>query len=131
MAKNSDKGVILKVNGTASGSLVNLGMPEVENPVVESTNHDSVASEFVSGRLPKVGELTFTVSLDKTQTSTYYGYVSAGTLLSWNIVFPQTSGSLLFDGILTKFKPSDADAKSPELLTADFTITPSGSATFM
>ena len=131
MAKNSDKGVILKVGGTSTGSLINLSMPEVENPTVESTNHDSVASEYVSARLSKVGEMTLTVAMDKTQTSTYYGYVTSGSLLSWNVVFPQASGSLLFDGILTKFKPSDADAKSPDLLMVDFTVTPSGSASYI
>jgi hypothetical protein len=127
----SNKGVILKVNGTSTGSLINLSMPEIDNPAVEATNHDSVAVEMVSGRLPKVGEMVMTVDLDKTQTITYYNYLTAGSMLAWNVAFPVASGSLVFNGILTKLKIADADANAPELLKADFTVVPSGSLAFI
>lgn len=130
MTDVSNFGVVLK-EGTGGpplvyatvGSITNIDIPELISESIEVTNHAGTWREHISSDLSSLGE--FTITIGYLATETFTDYMLASSVKHWQILFPNTV-TWTFDGLITKVKPSDSEASSPEQLCLDVTFVPTG-----
>jgi hypothetical protein len=127
---NSDSRISFDVN--VSGSYVVLGevksvsLPEIVNTALDNTNYSSAGwKEKISSELKEIPPFTSVINFN-TSASPLIADVINGTKKNYRIGY-SNSTTWAFDGIVTRFKPMDSDASSPNVLRATLTIEPSGS----
>ena len=113
--------------GTAIGEVVSIGGPNLSRPMIESTNMDSTAREFIAGGFYDVGtvdvEIQFnpgTAAQDAMTTA-----LTAGTTHGFKITWSDTS-TAVFNGLVESFS---GHAEMEDRLTASMTIRTTGAVT--
>lgn len=127
MADFSNYGVTISRAGAGLAGIVNIDMPEMAMEAIETTAHDSGGwRTFIGSGLKELSEFTITVSYQDGES--FSTDMLAGTSRAYVITFPNTV-TWSFSGLVTKVKPSDAEASSPEELLLEVTFQPSGTTT--
>ena len=120
---------------TAIAEVLSIEPPEIMHEAVESTNHTTGYRTFAPGKLKEVAEFTATIHYSPTDathnaTAGLLADLVAGTEHNYQLVFPNVGATTwTFAALVTSFKPSSADADSPETLQAEVTFRPTGSPT--
>lgn len=119
-------GTSLKRNGSTLAEVVSVDAPDYTQPAVEATNHSSSGvREFVSGMLAEMSEFKATLNLLSASITTLVGDLTAGSVIAYSIVFPDTTAQT-FSAIVTGIKPLAADAQNPDALKMEVTFRPTG-----
>lgn len=111
----------------ALGEITSVDPPEFLNAAVEATNHGSGGHrEFVSSGLQEFSEFKATLNYVKANIATLATDLKAGTKSRYQIAFDSLN-AWQFGALVTGIKPLPADAKNPDVLTAEITFRPSDS----
>jgi hypothetical protein len=115
------------------GEVTSLDFPELINPAIEATNHQSGGyREYVSSKLVEVSEFKATVNYVANVTiSGMLTDLTGGTARNYKFTFPTSPASVwTVSALVTSLKPGSADAQGPEAMSAEVTFQPTGTATF-
>jgi hypothetical protein len=111
--------------------VIKLDPPEISTEDVETTSHDSGGVKtFISGKVSEVSKFKATLSFNPAVADAFVGYTVSGTILPWQIGFPNTE-TWTFQAFVDGFKPSSADAQKPGELTAEISFRPTGAITIV
>lgn len=121
-------GVLLKKSTVLIGEVSSVDGMELSKEALEATFHSNGGwREFITSGLKSLSEFKAVVNYTDGGLSTLITDWSAGTLGSYTLTYANTD-VWTFTALVTKIKPSSADAKSPDTLTAEITFVPSGTA---
>lgn len=122
------------LGGNEFANVTKIGFPQWKNDTIETTNVSSTAKEWISGGLAELTDFTFGVNYGISGSlisgSSIVALVTSGSKSSIKITFPTSPvTNWTFSGVITSFKMNDADAKAPDVLSAEISIKPSGAMT--
>jgi hypothetical protein len=118
-------------NTTTLVGSIKIEPPELKNAKVESTQHGSTTYKtYVYSRQIDPGDLKLTTSMTNAVMLAMSGSLTGSTQGYFKIMFPVSSGCMVFPALVTSFKPGAADSQQPTLQTCDVILSPSGSITF-
>lgn len=124
---NTNYGVQLSDSDGSIGEITSIDPPEYMNAEVEATNHASGGHrEFISGGLQEMASFKATVNYVNADIADLVTKLQNGNKNVYTMTFP-TGHKMTFAALVTSIKPLAADAKSPDVLSAEITFRPSDS----
>ena len=129
---DSNYGINLKRDGTLLGEITNLAFPEISTESVEKTNHASGGvREYIPSRLKNVAEFTVTLNTTQTLVDTINDDIDAFTVSAFLIEFPAVLAlnGWSFQAFPLSLALQDSDAQTPDVLSANVTLRPTGAVT--
>lgn len=111
----------------AVGEVVSIGGPNLSRPMIESTNMDSTAREFISGGFYDVGTIDVEIQYNPGTTAqdAMTTALTAGTQHAFKITWSDTSKAV-FEGFVESFSVT---AEMEDRLTASMSIRTTGAVT--
>lgn len=126
-------GTILKKGSTSVGEIISVGVPEIIQEAVETTNHSSNGwKTFIPSGLKELGEFELTLIAGSTVFNTIYADMTGETVAEYTVDYPTGSTNLTdwsFMAFPTSVKIEDMDATKPEAMTFKVKFQSSGSLT--
>ena len=111
----------------ALGEIVSIGGPNLTRPMIESTNMDSSAREFIAGGFYDVGTIDVEIQYNPGDTAqdAMTTALTAGTQKAFKITWSDTSKAV-FEGFVESFSVT---AEMEDRLTASMSIRTTGTVT--
>lgn len=130
---NKSYGTVLKKGSTAVGEIVSVGIPEILQDAVETTNHSSSGwRTFIPNGLKELGEFELSIISGSQTFNTIYADITGATSAVYTIDYPTETGNLTdwsFTAFPVSIKVEDMDATKPEAVTMKVKFQASGSLT--
>jgi len=112
---------------TSFGEVLSIGGPNLSRPMIETTNMDSTAREYIAGGFYDAGTVDIELQYDPGNTGhdAMTSAITAGTEHSFKITWSDTS-TASFDGFVESFSVT---AEMEDRLTASMSIRTNGTLT--